>query len=132
MNSKQSDDEAQTVQPPLILIAEDDEKTLRLMGEVMQRAGYRAALAKHGVGAVKLLKRARPDLIILDLRMPRMDGFQLLELLKKYETSATIPVVVLTGSKSPIDIDRAIQLGVKDYLVKPISPESWLHGFDNY
>lgn len=120
--SKHSVDEPQKAEAPLVLIAEDDEKTLRLMGEVIQRAGYRAALAKHGVGAVKLLKRARPDLIILDLRMPRMDGFQLLELLRKYETSATIPVVVLTGSKSPIDIDRAIQLGVKDYLVKPISP----------
>ncbi|MBV72246.1 MAG: response regulator [Myxococcales bacterium] len=109
-------------QSPLILIAEDDPKTLRLVGEVVQRAGYRAALAKHGVGAVKLLKRARPDLIILDLRMPRMDGFQLLELLKKYETSASIPVVVLTGSNSPMDIDRAMQLGITDYLVKPISP----------
>jgi CheY-like chemotaxis protein len=113
-------------QSPLILIAEDDPKTLRLVGEVVQRAGYRAALAKHGVGAVKLLKKARPDLIILDLRMPRMDGFQLLELLKKYETSASIPVVVLTGSNSPMDIDRAMQIGITDYLVKPISPRKLL------
>ncbi|MEE2755103.1 MAG: response regulator [Myxococcota bacterium] len=113
-------------QSPLILIAEDDAKTLRLVGEVVQRAGYRAALAKHGVGAVKLLKKARPDLIILDLRMPRMDGFQLLELLKKYETSASIPVVVLTGSNSPMDIDRALQIGITDYLVKPISPRKLL------
>tara|TARA_B100000900_G_C20011973_1_gene486253 strand:- start:43 stop:465 length:423 start_codon:yes stop_codon:yes gene_type:complete len=118
--------ERSSVESPLILIAEDDPKTLRLVGEVVQRGGYRAALAKHGVGAVKLLKRARPDLIILDLRMPRMDGFQLLELLKKYETSASIPVIVLTGSNSPMDIDRAMRIGISDYLVKPISPRKLL------
>ena len=111
---------------PLILIAEDDPKTLRLVGEVVRRGGYRAALAAHGVAAVKLLKRARPDLIILDLRMPRMDGFQLLEILKKYETSASIPVIVLSGSTAPMDIDRAIRLGISDYLIKPISPRKLL------
>jgi len=121
-----SNRERSSVESPLILIAEDDPKTLRLVGEVVQRGGYRAALAKHGVGAVKLLKRARPDLIILDLRMPRMDGFQLLELLKKYETSASIPVIVLTGSNSPMDIDRAMRIGISDYLVKPISPRKLL------
>jgi len=110
----------------LILVAEDDPKTLRLVGKVIQRGGFRAALASNGVSAVKLLKRARPDLIILDLRMPRMDGFQLLELLKKYETSATIPVIVLTGSTSHFDIDRALSFGISDYLQKPISPRKLL------
>jgi CheY-like chemotaxis protein len=117
---------SQGQESPLILIAEDDPKTLRLVGEVIRRGGYRAALAPHGVGAVKLLKRARPDLIILDLRMPRMDGFQLLEILNKYETSASIPVVILSGSTAPMDIDRAICLGISDYLIKPISPRKLL------
>ena len=107
---------------PLILIAEDDQKTLKLLGQVMGRGGYRAALASNGVSAVKLLKRARPDLIIMDLRMPKLDGFKLLELLKKYDTSANIPVIVLTGSTDPFDIDQALTLGIDDYLVKPISP----------
>ena len=93
---------------------------------MIQRGGYRAALAKNGVNAVQLLKRARPDLIILDLKMPKMDGFQLLELLKQYESAATIPILVLTGSSSPIDIDRALALDVDDYLVKPISPRKLL------
>ena len=124
--SGRGDTEGQTEERPLVLVAEDDNKTLRLVGQVIQRGGYRAVLASNGVGAVKLLKRARPDLIILDLRMPRMDGFQLLELLKKYETSASIPVVVLSGSSSLFDIDRALRLGISDYLVKPISPRKLL------
>ncbi len=113
-------------QAKLVLVAEDDETTLRLVGQVIQRGGYRAALAQDGVKAVSLLKRARPDLIILDLKMPKMDGFQLLELLKKYESAATIPVVVLTGSSSPLDIDKALSLDVDDYLMKPISPRKLL------
>ena len=111
---------------PLVLVAEDDERTRTLVGQVVQRGGYRVALAQNGASAAKLLKRARPDLIILDLRMPRMDGFQLIELLQRYETAATIPVVILTGSSALADIDRALRLGVADYLVKPISPRKLL------
>ena len=113
-------------EPKLVLVAEDDETTLKLVGQVIQRGGYRAALAKNGVNAVQLLKRARPDLIILDLKMPKMDGFQLLELLKQYDSAATIPVLILTGSSSPLDIDRALALDVDDYLMKPISPRKLL------
>jgi CheY-like chemotaxis protein len=123
-----STSETSAANPPakLVLVAEDDETTLRLVGQVVQRGGYRAALAQNGVKAVNLLKRARPDLIILDLKMPKMDGFQLLELLKKYDSAATIPVIVLTGSSSPVDIDRALSLDIDDYLVKPISPRKLL------
>ena len=109
-----------------VLVVEDDEKTLRLLGLVLQRGGFRVALAPNGVTAVNLLKRSIPDLIVMDLRMPKMDGFQLLNLLKKYKSSAEIPVVVLTGSSNPFDIDRALSIGIADYLVKPISPRKLL------
>ena len=109
-----------------VLVVEDDEKTLRLLGLVLQRGGFRVALAPNGVAAVNLLKRSIPDLIVMDLRMPKMDGFQLLNLLKKYQSSAAIPVVVLTGSSNPFDIDRALAVGISDYLVKPISPRKLL------
>jgi CheY-like chemotaxis protein len=110
----------------LVLVAEDDEKTRNLVGQVMRRGGYRVALAEDGINAANLLKRAIPDLIILDLRMPRMDGFQLLEILKRYETSAEIPIIVLTGIEGPVEMDRALRLGITDFLVKPISPRKLL------
>ncbi len=110
----------------LVLVAEDDEKTRNLLGQVMRRGGYRVALAEDGLGAANLLKRAIPDLIIIDLKMPRMDGFQLIEILKRYDTSAQIPTVVLTGVDGPFELDRALRLGVDDYLVKPISPRKLL------
>lgn len=110
----------------LVLVVEDDEKTRRLLGHVMHKGGYRVALAEDGIKAAGVLKKARPDLILLDLRMPRMDGFQLLTLLARFKSAASIPVVVLTASDSPIDLDRALQLGVADYLQKPISPKALL------
>ena len=110
----------------LVLVAEDDEKTRNLLGQVMRRGGYRVALAEDGLGAANLLKRAIPDLIIIDLKMPRMDGFQLIEILKRYDTSANIPIVVLTGVEGPFELDRALRLGIDDFLVKPISPRKLL------
>ncbi|MCA9558394.1 MAG: response regulator, partial [Myxococcales bacterium] len=63
-----------------------------------------------------------PDLIILDIRMPEMDGFQLLDLMRKYPKAAAIPVVMMTALSQPADVDRALALGVVDYLVKPLDP----------
>ena len=110
----------------LILVSEDDATTLRLLGQVMQRGGYQVALAADGIEAVKHLKTARPDLIILDLKMPNMDGFALMELLHKYQSAAAIPILVLTGSRDAFDFDRALSLDVTDYLLKPISPKALL------
>jgi CheY-like chemotaxis protein len=111
---------------PLILVVEDDERTLKLLGQVLRRGGYQSALANSGLAAVQLLKRAVPALILLDLKMEPMDGFELLSLLKKYPASASIPVVILTGRDNPFYIDRAIGFDVEDYLVKPIQPRDLL------
>lgn len=110
----------------LILVVEDDERTLKLLGQVLRRGGYQSALAKSGLAAVQLLKRAVPALILLDLKMEPMDGFELLALLKKYPASASIPVVILTGRDNPYYIDRAIGFDVEDYLIKPIQPRDLL------
>ena len=112
---------------PLILVVEDDDRTLKLLGQVLRRGGYRSALAKSGVAAVRLLKRAIPVLILLDLKMEPMDGFELLSLLKKYPAARSIPVIVLTGRDSPFYMDRALTFDVEEYLVKPIQPRDLLN-----
>jgi len=105
----------------LVFVADDDQELLKLYGRVAKKAGCRVALAKDGIGAARLLKKARPDLIVLDCEMPRMDGFELLELLNRYKSAATIPVVFLTEKDDRQEFDRALRLGVADYLVKPVS-----------
>ena len=112
---------------PLILVVEDDDRTLKLLGQVLRRGGYRSALARSGVAAVRLLKRAIPVLILLDLKMEPMDGFELLSLLQKYPAARSIPVIVLTGRDSPFYMDRALTFDVEDYLIKPIQPRDLLN-----
>ena len=107
-------------------MVEDDDRTLKLLGQVLRRGGYRSALAKSGVAAVRLLKRAIPVLILLDLKMEPMDGFELLSLLQKYPAARSIPVIVLTGRDSPFYMDRALTFDVEDYLIKPIQPRDLL------
>jgi len=105
----------------LVFVADDDQELLKLYGRVAKKAGCRVALAKDGIGAARLLKKARPDLIVLDSQMPRMDGFELLELLNRYKSAAAIPVLFLSEKEDRLELDRALRLGVTDYLVKPVS-----------
>jgi len=105
-----------------ILIVEDSPNIRRLIGYNLERVGFTVLEAGDGRDAVRLLQKTVPDLIILDIRMPEMDGFQLLDLMRKYPKAAAIPVVMMTALSQPADVDRALALGVVDYLVKPLDP----------
>lgn len=131
MSVESSTGEKTNQKAPLVLVVEDDDRTLKLLGQVLRRGGYRSALAKSGVAAVRLLKRAIPVLILLDLKMEPMDGFELLSLLQKYPAARSIPVVVLTGRDSAFYMDRALTFDVEDYLIKPIQPRDLLNKVDS-
>ncbi len=107
-----------------ILTVEDQPNIRRLIAYVLTKAGYKVMQAEDGEAAVHVLQRHVPDLILLDVRMPKMDGFELLSLLRKYEAAASIPVVILTSLNTPRDLDRALELGVIEYLTKPIEPKT--------
>lgn len=105
-----------------ILTVEDSPNIRRLIAYNLQRAGFKVLEAGDGKEAVRLLQKTVPDLVVLDIRMPEMDGFQLLELMRRYPKAAAIPVVMMTALSQPEDVDRALRLGVVDYLVKPLDP----------
>lgn len=105
-----------------VLTVEDSANIRRLIAYNLQRAGYEVLQAADGKEAVRVLQQHVPDLIVLDIRMPEMDGFQLLELMRRYPTAAEIPVIMMTALSQPADVDRALHLGVVDYLVKPLDP----------
>ena len=105
-----------------ILTVEDSDNIRRLIAYNLKRAGYEVIEASNGKEAVRVLQKLVPDLIILDVRMPEMNGFQLLELMRKYPKAAAIPVLMLTALSQPSNIDRALSLGVVDYIVKPLDP----------
>src|SRR5262245_7137137 len=105
-----------------ILTVEDAPNIRKLIAYNLKRAGYEVLEAEDGKAAVRVLQQVVPDLIVLDIRMPEMDGFALLELMRRYPKAAAIPVIMLTALSTATDLDRALQLGVVDYLVKPLDP----------
>ena len=101
-----------------ILIVDDVTTNLKLAAEVLQEK-YKLSMAKSGQQAIQFLQKAKPDLILLDIRMPEMDGYQTLELIKLDPTTANIPVVFLTVDDQRESEIRGLKMGAMDFILKP-------------
>ena len=101
-----------------ILFIEDETALQRTLSAVMEQAGHIVANAYDGEKGLELAQEAVPDLILLDLILPKMDGFSVLEKLKGDEKTKDIPVIVLTNLESVDDVEKVIGLGATTYLVK--------------
>ena len=99
-----------------ILIIEDEPVHLNVMKAKLEYEGYQIVVATNGETGLELIKKEEPNLVLLDIILPQMDGFEVLTQLKKDEVK--IPVIVVSNSGQPVEIDRAMKLGAKDYLVK--------------
>src|SRR3989338_11333531 len=100
-----------------ILIIEDDIFLGDVLVKKLNVAGYDARLSRDGVAGLKELRQWKPDLVLLDIILPQMNGYEILEAKQKDRTIASIPVIVISNSGQPVEINRALALGVKDYLV---------------
>lgn len=101
-----------------ILIVEDDEFLRSLAAKRLEKDGFEVAVAVDGETAVGAAKETRPDLVVLDLLLPGMDGFEVLEKLKADENLKAVPVIVFSNLGQREDIDRANYLGAANFLVK--------------
>jgi len=101
-----------------IIIVEDEEILRNLLQRKLTEEGYEVEAAQDGEEGLKKIKEDRPDLILLDIIMPKMGGFEMLEAMQKEEGLTDIPVIVVSNSGQPVEIDRAQQLGASDWLVK--------------
>ena len=107
---------------PTILLVDDEQKLLDLVSFRLKFLGYQVITAKTGEEALLLAESEHPDLIILDIAMPGMDGVSVCARLRAAPTSATIPILMLTARSSVEDVNRAIAAGAEDYVVKPYDP----------
>ncbi len=105
-----------------ILAVDDEKHIVRLVQVNLERAGYQVATAYDGVEALKKVQEYQPDLIVLDVMMPQMDGFEVLKHLKANPETRDIPVVMLTAKAQDADVFRGWQSGVDCYLTKPFNP----------
>ncbi|HEX4039164.1 MAG TPA: response regulator [Acidobacteriaceae bacterium] len=108
---------------PLILIADDRPSSRELLRLVLERAGYEVIEAEDGQDALDRARSGNPDLILLDLQMPGMDGYQVLAALRGEDRFQNLPILALTASAMRGDRERILAAGFTDYLAKPAGPE---------
>ncbi|MCB0153358.1 MAG: response regulator [Anaerolineae bacterium] len=106
---------------PKILYIDDDENNMRLMKRVLEADGYQVALAANGLTGLMQANKERPDLVLLDLYMPDMNGHEVARCLRRMETTRTVPIVIVSASSSPRDKLLSIQVGCDGYITKPIN-----------
>ncbi|HYP83344.1 Hpt domain-containing protein [Variovorax sp.] len=117
---------------PLVLVVDDSITVRRVTQRLLQREGYRVALAADGLQALERLQQERPALVLSDIEMPRMDGFDLARNIRADEALADLPIVMITSRIAEKHRDHATQLGVNHYLGKPYSEEELLRLVRNY
>ena len=106
-----------------ILLAEDEPHIARLVVFKLEREGYEVIWAKDGGEALESIKKDIPDLVLLDVMMPVMDGFDVLKKIKEDERLWKIPVIMLTAKGQIKDVEKGFDLGSDDYVVKPFRPD---------
>jgi two-component system alkaline phosphatase synthesis response regulator PhoP len=108
---------------PKILVAEDERDIRELIGFTLRYAGFEVELAINGVEAIAKAAAAQPDLIMLDVRMPKMTGYEACRQLKEDPTTAEIPVVFLSAKGQEVEIEQGLASGALEYIVKPFAPD---------
>lgn len=120
------DSELKNQKPFLILIVDDVETNLQLLGNILQEQNYDVSFASNGQDALSILETELPDLILLDVMMPEMDGFEVCERVKSNQQTKDIPVIFLTAKAETEEILKGFELGAVDYVTKPFNSSELL------
>ena len=107
-----------------ILVADDDRNTRRLLQAVLENAGYQVFTAENGVEALEVMDRQHIDLVVLDIMMPRMDGYEFTSTLR--ECNNNLPILMVSAKQLPSDKKHGFLVGTDDYMTKPIDVEEML------
>ncbi|MBI3160503.1 MAG: response regulator transcription factor [Chloroflexi bacterium] len=105
----------------LILVVDDEPKIVRLARDYLEKYGYRVATAGDGEAALAAARRDKPDLIILDLMLPKLDGREVCKILRR---ESDVPIIMLTALSEEIDQVTGLEIGADDYIAKPFSPRA--------
>ena len=110
----------------VILIVDDEPKNIKLFGDLLQKFGYTIIVATDGKQGVELAKARKPDLILMDIMMPNMDGLEATRILKADATTNSTPVIALTSYAMAGDKERILQAGCDQYITKPVDIKEFL------
>ncbi|HEX2736178.1 MAG TPA: response regulator [Polyangiaceae bacterium] len=112
--------------PKKVLVVEDDKSISALLTRALQNDGFKVVAAMDGEAALVTCVEERPDVILLDVNLPKLDGFSVAKRLKGVESLKQIPIIFLTAKDRPADMIQGIQAGAKHYLTKPFNIEDLL------
>jgi len=101
-----------------ILLIEDEKIMVDILTKKLTGEGYHMTSAENGVEGLKKMKKEKPDLVLLDIIMPKMGGFEVMEEMQKNPGLKKIPVIIVSNSGQPVELGRAKKLGAKDWLIK--------------
>jgi DNA-binding response OmpR family regulator len=118
-----NDAQAVPREQPVVLAADDDEDILALVAFRLERSGYTVIQARDGQEAFELARSEKPDLAVLDVMMPKLDGFELTRRLRAEEATSRMPIILLTARAQDTDVAQGFDAGADDYLRKPFSPQ---------
>jgi len=110
---------AKSTRPMCIEIVDDQARIIRLVRQNLEQAGYRVVAATDGASALDLFASEDPDLVVLDLMMPGIDGYEVLSRIRKFSWT---PIIILSGRDDEQDIVRGLEFGADDYVIKPFVP----------
>jgi DNA-binding response OmpR family regulator len=108
---------------PTILVADDEEDLRELVSYRLSRSGYEVVEAVDGQEALELATEHTPDLMVLDVMMPRLDGYELTRRVREQDSLRGVPVILLTARSQESDVSRGFDVGADDYLKKPFNPD---------
>ena len=117
---------------PLILLAEDNEENINLFADYLSLKGYRLVIAHNGRMAIDLAQKTHPDVILMDIQMPEMDGLEAIQRIRQIPELADTPIIALTALAMSGDRDRCIAVGANDYLSKPVSLKQLVQKINTY
>ncbi len=105
-----------------ILIADDEPFIARSLSYVLEKSGYEIYIARDGEEAVRRAVDVKPDLVFLDLMMPKKNGYEVCEELRNHPELQRIPIILITAKGQKADLERGLQAGANEYMTKPFSP----------
>jgi DNA-binding response OmpR family regulator len=103
-----------------VLVADDNPQNADLLAEYLQASEFEVAVASDGEETLSLVKTFQPDVLLLDIMMPRLSGFEVCKRLKSDSASKNLPILMITALDQPSDVERAVDAGTDDFLTKPI------------
>jgi len=114
-----------------VMVVDDEPEIVKMVQKIMESRGHRVTTAKDGLEAVETAKRERPDVMILDLNLPKIDGFEVCKRIKSDADTKHIPVVMLTAAYVTVqDAEKGVGAGADEYVVKPFLREVLVHNVE--